>query len=59
VLQLAARLVREQKAGSRPPKEAPADEAADLRAQVAALRQKVDTLTQENAALRELLACAP
>jgi transcriptional regulator with XRE-family HTH domain len=58
-LQLAARQVREQKAGSRQLKEAPADEAADLRAQVAALRQKVDTLTQENAALRELLASAP
>jgi transcriptional regulator with XRE-family HTH domain len=58
-LQLAARQVREQKAGSRPPKEAPADEAAELRAQVAALRQKVDALTQENAELRELLASAP
>ena len=57
-LQLAARQVREQKAGSRPPKEAPADEAEDLRAQVAALRQKVDTLTQENAELKELLASA-
>ena len=57
-LQLAARQVREQKAGSRPPKEAPADEASELRAQVAALRQKVDTLTQENAELKELLASA-
>lgn len=57
-LQLAARQVREQKAGSRPPKEAPADEAADLRAQVAALREKVDALTQENAELKELLASA-
>jgi transcriptional regulator with XRE-family HTH domain len=57
-LQLAARQVREQKAGSRPPKEAPADEAADLRAQVAALREKVDALTQENAELKELLAAA-
>ena len=57
-LQLAARQVREQKAGSRPPKEAPADEAAELRAQVAALRQKVDALTQENAELKELLASA-
>ncbi|HEU4374230.1 MAG TPA: hypothetical protein VFS02_12110 [Telluria sp.] len=57
-LQLAARQVREQKAGSRPPKEAPADEAAELRAQVAALRQKVDALTQENAELKELLAAA-
>jgi transcriptional regulator with XRE-family HTH domain len=57
-LQLAARQVREQKAGSRPPKEAPADEAADLRAQVAALREKVDALTRENAELKELLAAA-
>ncbi|HEU4375077.1 MAG TPA: hypothetical protein VFS02_16400 [Telluria sp.] len=57
-LQLAARQVREQKAGSRPPKAAPADEAADLRAQVAALREKVDALTQENAELKELLAAA-
>ncbi len=57
-LQLAARQVREQKAGSRPPKEAPADEAAELRAQVAALREKVDALTQENAELKELLASA-
>jgi transcriptional regulator with XRE-family HTH domain len=55
-LQLAARQVREQKAGSRPPKEKPADEAADLRAQVAALRQKVDALEQENAMLRERLS---
>jgi transcriptional regulator with XRE-family HTH domain len=58
-MQLAARQVREQKAGSRPPKEAPADEAAELRAQVAGLRQKVDSLEQENAELRELLANAP
>jgi transcriptional regulator with XRE-family HTH domain len=57
-MQLAARQVREQKAGSRPPKEAPADEAAELRAQVAGLRQKVDALEQENAELRELLANA-
>jgi hypothetical protein len=57
-MQLAARQVREQKAGSRPPKETPADEADDLRAQVAALRQKVDALTQENAELKELLATA-
>jgi transcriptional regulator with XRE-family HTH domain len=57
-LQLAARQVREQKAGSRPPKEKdqPADEAADLRAQVATLRQKVDALEQENAMLRERLS---
>jgi predicted nuclease with TOPRIM domain len=55
-LQQAARQVREQKASARPPKEQPADEAADLRAQVAALRQKVDALEQENALLRERLA---
>ncbi len=54
-LQLAARQVREQKAGARPPKEAPADEVSDLRAQVAALRQKVDALTEENTALKEQL----
>jgi transcriptional regulator with XRE-family HTH domain len=54
-LQLAARQVREQKAGSRPPKETPADEAADLRAQVAALRDKVDALQLENAALKQQL----
>ena len=58
-LQLAARQVREQKAGSRASKEAPADDASALRAQVALLRQKIDALEQENAALRELLASAP
>jgi hypothetical protein len=55
-LQQAARQVREQKASARPAKEAPADEAAELRAQIAALRQKVDALEQENAMLRERLA---
>jgi transcriptional regulator with XRE-family HTH domain len=55
-LQQAARHVREQKASARPAKEAPADEAAELRAQVASLRQKVDALEQENAMLRERLA---
>jgi transcriptional regulator with XRE-family HTH domain len=54
-LQLAARQVREQKAGSRPPKETPPDEAADLRAQVAGLRDKVDALELENAALKQQL----
>ena len=58
-LQLAARQVREQKAGSRAPKEAPADEASALRAQVAVLRQKIDALERENAELRGLLASAP
>ena len=57
-LQLAARQVREQKAGSRTPKEAPADDALALRAQVTGLRQKVDALERENAELRELLANA-
>ena len=54
-LQQAARQVREQKAAARPPKEPALDEAGELRAQVAALRQKVDALTQENAELREKL----
>ena len=58
-LQLAARQVREQKAGSRAPKEAPADEASVLRAQVTVLRQKIDALEQENAQMRSLLASAP
>ncbi|NHZ37865.1 hypothetical protein [Massilia rubra] len=55
-LQQAARQVREQKASSRPPKEPPADAEADLRAQVATLREKVDALGAENQALRERLA---
>ncbi|NHZ87440.1 hypothetical protein F2P45_00085 [Massilia sp. CCM 8733] len=55
-LQQAARQVREQKASSRPPKEPAADAEADLRAQVATLREKVDTLSAENDALRERLA---
>ncbi len=54
-LQQAARQVREQKAGSRPPKEPAADTEGDLRAQVAALREKVDALTAENAALKQQL----
>ena len=58
-LQLAARQVREQKAGSRAPKAAPADEASELRAQVAILRQKIDVLERENAELRDFLASAP
>ena len=57
-LQQAARQVREQKAATRPPKETPPDEAGELRAQVAALRQKVDALTQENAELRQQLGDA-
>ncbi|MCE3606227.1 hypothetical protein LXA47_21835 [Massilia sp. P8910] len=55
-LQQAARQVREQKASSRPPKEAPADAETELRAQVAALRGKVDALSAENQVLRERLA---
>ena len=54
-LQQAARQVREQKAGAKPPKEPAADTDADLRAQVAALREKVDALTAENNALKEQL----
>jgi hypothetical protein len=54
-LQQAAKMVREQKASSRPPKEQPADAEADLRAQIAALREKVDVLTAENKALKEQL----
>jgi cell division protein FtsB len=49
--------VREQKAGARPPKEKDpeADVEADLRAQVASLREKVDALTAENNQLRQQL----
>ena len=57
-MQQAARQVREQKQGSRPPKEAPPDAEADLRAQVAALREKVDLLTAENTSLKEQLGIA-
>ena len=54
-LQEAARQVREQKAAARPPKEEPPGELTALRAQVAALREQVDTLTAENAALKARL----
>ena len=54
-LQEAARQVREQKAAARPPKEEPPGEITALRAQVAALREKVDALTAENAELRAQL----
>lgn len=57
-LQQAARQVREQKAGAKPPKEPAADAEADLRAQVAALRDKVDVLTAENNALKAQLGIA-
>ena len=54
-LQEAARQVREQKAAARPPKEEPPGEVTALRAQVAALREKVDALTEENAQLKTRL----
>ena len=64
-LQQAARQVREQKAATRPRKEPrengepeasePADAEAQLRAQVAVLRARVDELSAENRALREQL----
>ena len=54
-LQQAARQVREQKAAARPPKETAPDEATELRAQVAALRQRIDALTEENAQLKQQL----
>ena len=57
-LQQAARQVREQKQGARAPKEAPADAEAELRAQVAALRVKIDMLTAENKTLKEQLGIA-
>ena len=57
-LQQAARQVREQKAGAKPPKEPAGDAEADLRAQVAALRDKVDALTAENTALKQQLGMA-
>ncbi|WP_426196219.1 hypothetical protein [Massilia sp. DWR3-1-1] len=54
-LQEAARQVREQKAAARPPKEEPPSEVTALRAQVAALREKIDALTAENADLKNQL----
>jgi transcriptional regulator with XRE-family HTH domain len=57
-LQQAAKQVREQKASSRPPKEAPADEASALRAEVAALKEQVAALKSENAVLKERLAAS-
>ena len=55
-LQQAAKQVREQKASSRPPKEAPADDAAALRTEVAALKEKIAALTAENHALKQQLS---
>ncbi|MBC7454629.1 MAG: hypothetical protein H7335_13165 [Massilia sp.] len=57
-LQQAARQVRELKASARPLKPAAPDDASDLRAQVAALRQQVDALTLENTGLRQQLGAA-
>ncbi|TFW31002.1 hypothetical protein [Massilia horti] len=59
-LQQAARQVREQKAAARPRKETPpadpADEAARLRAEIAALKDRVATLLTENEVLKQRLA---
>ena len=55
-LQQAAKQVRDQKASTRPPKEAPADEASLLRAQVTELNQTNALLLAENTALRDQLA---
>jgi transcriptional regulator with XRE-family HTH domain len=59
-LQQAARQVREQKAASRPRKETPegepVDEAARMRAEVAALKDRVATLLTENEVLKQRLA---
>jgi transcriptional regulator with XRE-family HTH domain len=59
-LQQAARQVREQKAASRPRKEPqegePVDEAARMRAEIAALKDRVATLLTENEVLKQRLA---
>jgi transcriptional regulator with XRE-family HTH domain len=59
-LQQAARQVREQKAASRPRKETPegepVDEAARMRAEVAALKDRVASLLTENEVLKQRLA---
>ena len=57
-LQQAARQVREQKAATRPRKqvEEPADELTRLRAEVAALKDRVATLMTENEVLKQRLA---
>jgi transcriptional regulator with XRE-family HTH domain len=61
-LQQAARQVREQKAATRPRKEAPAegseDEAAALRAEVRELKGRLATLMNENDVLKQRLATA-
>jgi hypothetical protein len=59
-LQLAARQVREQKAATRPKKEVaptdPVDEATRMRAEIAALKDRVATLLTENEVLKQRLA---
>lgn len=59
-LQQAARQVREQKAATRPRKETPegepVDEAARMRAEIAALKDRVATLLTENEVLKQRLA---
>lgn len=59
-LQQAARQVREQKAATRPRKETvdgePVDEPARLRAEIAALKDRVATLLTENEVLKQKLA---
>lgn len=59
-LQQAARQVREQKAASRPRKETPdgepLDEGARMRAEIAALKDRVATLLTENEVLKQRLA---
>jgi transcriptional regulator with XRE-family HTH domain len=59
-LQQAARQVREQKAASRPRKEGPdgepVDEPTSMRAQIAALKDRVATLLTENEVLKQKLA---
>jgi transcriptional regulator with XRE-family HTH domain len=59
-LQQAARQVREQKAASRPRKETaegePVDEATRMRAEIAALKDRVATLLTENEVLKQRLA---
>lgn len=55
-LQQAAKQVREQKQGARPPKEVSEDDPDALRAQAMALKQQVALLSAENAALKEKLA---
>jgi transcriptional regulator with XRE-family HTH domain len=59
-LQQAARQVREQKAATRPRKETPEgepmDEGARMRAEIAALKDRVATLLTENEVLKQRLA---